>query len=103
MLVIQRELFQLAQRGDLLIENDVFIGTVCDRLQISGKKIQSFWLNKRIWPKLILFSYLVSVIKVGITFKLIPLEIQFKPQFYRKRVSEAYRLGWVLRNHSLDP
>jgi hypothetical protein len=32
MLIIQKELFLLASKGDLLIENDVFVRILADRL-----------------------------------------------------------------------
>ena len=37
MIVIQKELFSLAQMGDLLIEYDHFCGVLADKLQIQGK------------------------------------------------------------------
>ena len=37
MLVIQKELFSLAKKGDLLVEFSQITGIISDRLQLSGK------------------------------------------------------------------
>lgn len=35
--ILQRELFDLATKGDLLIESDIFVSTLSDRLGLTGK------------------------------------------------------------------
>lgn len=37
MFVVQKELFLMAARGELLIENNHFVGVLADRLRIQGK------------------------------------------------------------------
>jgi hypothetical protein len=37
MIVIQKELFLLAAKGELLIENSHFIGVLSEKLKIQGK------------------------------------------------------------------
>lgn len=37
LIVLQKELFNLASKGELLIEFDHFVGILTDKLQVSGK------------------------------------------------------------------